>query len=103
MPTFDFQCKKCNHIFEFARAFGSDVKPACPTCSSKRVEKLIAPPAVHFKGSGWYKTDSKTASAAPVKKKEEKKETPNTESQPAEAKPTETKPVEKKDSAKKES
>lgn len=59
MPTFDFQCRACQHVFEFARPFGSNAQPACPSCSGKRVEKLIAPPAVHFKGSGWYKTDSR--------------------------------------------
>lgn len=63
MPTFDFQCRACKHVFEFARPFGSNAQPACPSCSSKRVEKLIAPPAVHFKGSGWYKTDSKKSDA----------------------------------------
>jgi len=80
MPTFDFQCRACQHVFECTRPFGSTVSPACPTCSSKRVEKLIAPPAVHFKGSGWYKTDSRGGArsahaddASPAKKKEEKK------------------------------
>ncbi|MBI2635761.1 zinc ribbon domain-containing protein [Candidatus Peregrinibacteria bacterium] len=72
MPSFDFQCRACQHVFEFARPFGSSAQPACPSCSSKRVEKLIAPPAVHFKGSGWYKTDSRPV-IKPEKKKEEKK------------------------------
>jgi putative FmdB family regulatory protein len=72
VPTFDFQCKKCSAVFEFSRPFGSEEKPACPACKSKRTEKLLTPPAVQFKGSGFYKTDSaKTVSA---KKKEEVKE-----------------------------
>lgn len=78
-------------MFEFTRPFNSAVNPTCPACSSKRVEKLIAPPAVHFKGSGWYKTDSKAVPPTPKKKTEEKKEAPNTESKPAEVKPTEKK------------
>ncbi len=72
MPTFDFRCVKCGHTFEFSRPFGSKTVPSCPECKSKKTEKLIAPPAVHFVGSGWYKTDSKTSSSpAPAKKKEE--------------------------------
>ena len=59
MPTFDFQCAKCDHVFEFSRPFGSKKQPVCTACGSKRTMKLIAPPAVHFKGAGWYKTDSK--------------------------------------------
>ncbi len=70
MPRFDFVCQKCGHTFEFSRPFGSKVQPACPECKSKKTEKMITPPAVHFKGSGWYKTDSRSGSAVPVKKTE---------------------------------
>lgn len=67
MPTFDFRCKKCSTVFEFTRPFGSKTSPSCPACGSKGTEKLLTPPAVHFKGAGWYKTDSRPAakSAAP--------------------------------------
>ena len=76
MPTFDFKCLKCEATFEYARPFGSTEKPKCTECSSKRTEKLISTPAVHFKGSGFYKTDStpkKTKSKKKTKKKETKK------------------------------
>lgn len=65
MPTFDFQCAKCKNVFEFVRPFGSKTVPSCPECGSKKTEKLMTPPAVHFKGSGWYKTDSRKPSKAP--------------------------------------
>ncbi|MDO8649036.1 MAG: zinc ribbon domain-containing protein [Candidatus Peregrinibacteria bacterium] len=68
MPTFDFQCGKCKNVFPFSRPFGSKTKPACPKCKSKRTEKLIAPPAIHFRGQGFYRTDSATASSTPPKK-----------------------------------
>lgn len=61
MPTFDFRCATCDHVFEFTRPFGSKTIPQCPNCGKKKTEKLISPPAVHFKGSGWYKTDSGTS------------------------------------------
>ena len=41
--------------------------PACPACSSVDVNRLLSKPAIHFKGSGWYITDSK--------KEDEKKKT----------------------------
>ncbi|MSR87376.1 zinc ribbon domain-containing protein [Candidatus Peribacteria bacterium] len=98
MPTFDFQCRACDHVFEFSRPFGNTVKPACPACTSKRTEKLLAPPAVHFKGSGWYKTDSRGgARSAPVdatsspKKEEKISEGAKTEAKPVESNTTEKK------------
>ncbi len=73
MPTFDFRCAKCSTVFEFSRPFGSKTMPACPACGSKKTDKLLTPPPVHFKGAGWYKTDSRAASApkkeAPAKAK----------------------------------
>lgn len=66
MPKFDFQCRNCSHVFEFARPFGSDENPTCPDCGNTETEKMIALPAIHFKGEGFYKTDS-------VKPKKDKK------------------------------
>ena len=83
MPTFDFQCKKCEAVFEHSRPFGSKEHPACPKCRSKRTEKLFSPPAIHFKGGGFYKTD-----AAPSKKSIEKS--------PEKTEPKKEKPKEEK-------
>lgn len=58
MPLFDFECQKCKTIFEKELPFGSKEMPVCVNCKSKKVEKIIAPPAIQFKGSGFYKTDS---------------------------------------------
>ena len=74
MPTFDFQCTGCNHIFEFNRPFGSKEIPQCPECDEKDVNKLISTPNIQFKGDGFYKTDSQKKPAKPAKKEEKKKE-----------------------------
>lgn len=59
MPTFDFRCSACQTLFEATLTFGSKKKPLCPACGSKKTEKLMTPPlGIHFKGSGFYKTDS---------------------------------------------
>lgn len=66
MPTYDFRCPKCSHQFEAALSFGSKVRPLCPQCGYAKAEKLITPPTIHFKGSGFFKTDSrKTAGKKP--------------------------------------
>lgn len=83
MPTFDFQCSACGLTFEYSRPFGSTKLPACPACKSKKVQKLLSTPTIHFRGEGFYKTDSRKAPPAPTPKKEEKKK----EEKPAEAAP----------------
>ena len=70
MPTFDFQCQKCKTTFEFNRPFGSKANPPCPGCASKKTEKLMSVPAIAFKGSGWYKTDSRATTIKRAEKKE---------------------------------
>ena len=81
MPLYEYQCKKCGHRFEKIQKFSDKPIKKCPKCGGP-VEQLLSPPAVQFKGSGWYVTDyarkSQTASDSGSKdsketKKEEKK------------------------------
>lgn len=74
MPTFDFQCAGCDHVFEFNRPFGSEETSPCPKCGGEDVQKLISAPTIHFKGEGFYKTDSQKDQNKTVKKEEKKKE-----------------------------
>lgn len=59
MPIYEFQCQNCSHEFEQILPFSAQSTPACPKCSSNHVERRVGRPAIHFKGSGWYITDSK--------------------------------------------
>lgn len=59
MPIYELVCKECSHQYERIVSFSSTVLPACPACSSVEVIRLPSKPAIHFKGSGWYITDSK--------------------------------------------
>ena len=81
MPLYEYQCKKCGHRFEKIQKFSDKPIKKCPECGGP-VEQLLSPPAVQFKGSGWYVTDyarkSQTGSDSGSKdskeaKKEEKK------------------------------
>ena len=59
MPLYQYQCSK-GHSYEKQQPFGSPVEHPCeqPRCKAIAKRVLIAP-QVHFKGSGWYKTDSR--------------------------------------------
>ncbi|PIV90138.1 transcriptional regulator [Candidatus Gracilibacteria bacterium CG17_big_fil_post_rev_8_21_14_2_50_48_13] len=60
MPIFDYSCHECNHQFEHLAlpAAKEPLEIACPSCASLKVQKRLSAPAVHFKGSGFYSTDT---------------------------------------------
>jgi len=63
MPIYEFVCGECGHEFEKILAF-SAATPACAKCGAANVERQMGRPAIHFKGSGWYITDSKKGGSA---------------------------------------
>ena len=66
MPTYDYECTKCDYKFEFFQAMKDDPLKECPRCKSL-LKRLIGKGAgIIFKGSGFYATDYKS--------KEEKRE-----------------------------
>lgn len=80
MPNYEFRCQSCQKQFMKSLPFGSKEVPACPVCMGA-TKRLISPPMVHFKGSGFYKTDSS---------EQPKKETPETPQKAPPAKPAAT-------------
>lgn len=75
MPLYEYQCKKCGHRFEKIQKFSDKPIKKCPECGGA-VEQLISPPAVQFKGSGWYVTDyAKKSHAASDSGSKDSKET----------------------------
>jgi len=48
MPTYDYQCKNCDHPFTALHKM-SDPIPGCPDCGSHEVKKLLSAPAIHGK------------------------------------------------------
>jgi putative FmdB family regulatory protein len=61
MPIYEFACQDCGHEFEKIQSFSDNSTPACPNCQGRHVQRRLSAPAIHFKGSGWYITDSKNA------------------------------------------
>lgn len=58
MPIYDYHCDHCGHAFSAVQRFADDAISVCPSCG-KPPRRLLSNPALVFKGSGWYKTDSR--------------------------------------------
>ena len=56
MPLYEYLCAKCGKRFEKIEKLSAPHKQKCPHCGG-RAERQLAPPAIQFKGSGWYVTD----------------------------------------------
>jgi putative FmdB family regulatory protein len=56
MPTYEYVCKQCGHLFEIVQSMRDDPLTECPECGGE-LRKVFAPPAISFKGSGFYATD----------------------------------------------
>jgi putative FmdB family regulatory protein len=63
MPTYQYACTDCGHDFEQFQTFSEDALTVCPECSGK-LRKLFNAVGVVFKGSGFYRTDSRGKTSA---------------------------------------
>ena len=69
MPLYEFICHDCTFRFERLMSFSQEESPVCPACQSANTLRQVSMPSIHFKGSGFYKTDTREAED---KKKEAK-------------------------------
>jgi putative FmdB family regulatory protein len=69
MPTYEYVCKACGHRLEVIQSMTEPPLTVCPECGGE-LRKVFAPPAISFKGSGFYSTDhaKRTAKEAPAAK-----------------------------------
>ena len=58
MPTYSFACTKCGHRFDEVMSIHDSATPVCPECGGE-VRKVFGSVGVSFKGSGFYRTDSR--------------------------------------------
>ena len=58
MPTYQYACTECGHAFEKVQSFSEDSLTVCPECEG-RLRKVFNAVGVVFKGSGFYRTDSR--------------------------------------------
>ena len=60
MPTYSYACTACGHRFDAQQSFADASLTDCPECSG-RLRKLFGAVGVVFKGSGFYRTDSRSS------------------------------------------
>ena len=63
MPTYQSACTECGHAFEQVQSFSDDALTVCPACSG-RLRKVFNAVGVVFKGSGFYRTDSRSGTSS---------------------------------------
>jgi len=62
MPTYQYACTECGEQLEVVQKFSDEPLTVCPACEG-RLRKVFSPVGVVFKGSGFYKTDSRKSTA----------------------------------------
>lgn len=68
MPTYTYACSACAHRFDATQSIHDDALTTCPECAGA-LRRVISPAGVSFKGSGFYRTDSRapaSKAAAPA-------------------------------------
>ena len=63
MPTYEYACTACGHEFEAFQSFSDAALTECPECKGE-VRKVFSNVGVVFKGSGFYKTDSRSSGSS---------------------------------------
>jgi putative FmdB family regulatory protein len=82
VPTYQYSCTECGEPLEVVQKFSDDALTECPACGG-RLRKIFSPAAIVFRGSGFYRTDSRNGSSGsststketPAKKDDAKTET----------------------------
>lgn len=59
MPIYEYRCRDCGEALEVRQAFTDDALTECPHCKGS-LRKIFSTPGISFKGSGFYKTDSRS-------------------------------------------
>lgn len=79
MPTYEYACRACDHQMEVVQSFSDDPLTTCPSCEGD-LRKVFSPVGIAFKGSGFYKNDSRSSSSSTKTATVDKKESTSSES-----------------------
>ena len=84
MPTYDYQCRSCGTVTEVIHAMTEDGPTVCEVCGGQ-LRRVLYPTGIIFKGSGFYRTDSRAAATASSSESASK---PSTDGATTESKPS---------------
>ncbi|MFC9690035.1 FmdB family zinc ribbon protein [Kribbella sp. NPDC056951] len=82
MPTYQYQCTDCGEALEVRQSFTDDALTVCPACQGT-LRKVFNAVGVVFKGSGFYRTDSRSSGKSSLPAKSESSSTSSSDSKPA--------------------
>ncbi|WP_042376783.1 FmdB family zinc ribbon protein [Streptacidiphilus melanogenes] len=82
MPTYQYQCTACGNGLEAVQKFTDAALTECPECGGK-LRKIFSAVGVVFKGSGFYRTDSRSSSSSSISSNSTSSSTPSTSSTPS--------------------
>jgi putative FmdB family regulatory protein len=74
VPTYGYRCQKCGEEFDVRQRMSDEAKADCPACGAPG-KRLFFPAGIVFKGTGFYKTDSRGSSSTSPASSEPKKDT----------------------------
>ena len=57
MPTYEYRCEQCGHVFETLHGMNEEPEVECPRCSGETTRIISGGSGIIFKGSGFYATD----------------------------------------------
>lgn len=64
MPTYEYSCASCDTTHEVQQKMSDPTLTDCPSCGESGLRKLFSGVGIHFKGSGFYRTDSRDAKSS---------------------------------------
>lgn len=86
MPTYQYQCTECGEGLEAVQKFTDDALTECPQCKG-RLKKVFSAVGIVFKGSGFYRNDSRGSSSSSSPASKTSTPSSSTSSSTSDAKP----------------
>ncbi|MER5790769.1 FmdB family zinc ribbon protein [Streptomyces sp. NPDC001980] len=92
MPTYQYQCTECGEGLEAVQKFTDDALTECPNCGG-RLKKVFSAVGIVFKGSGFYRNDSRgsSSSSSPASKSGSTSSSTSSDSKSSDSKASDTK------------
>ena len=98
MPTYEYACSTCDTNHEVVQPITDDTLTVCPVCGEPGLRKLFSNVGVVFKGSGFYRTDSRDKKSDSISSSSKSSDTKSSESTSGDSKSSDSKSSDSKSS-----